>query len=115
MLANTLVVNGVTLLRVREGEFSSEYRKVTSTQEYRLHFRHTNVKPLSNGKVRDRHNVELVVTTFATPTAPEEVQKAYIVIEQSNDNTDSSVSANLMAVLGANELALLSSVHAWDS
>jgi len=115
MLANTLTVGGVTLTRIKEGDYSSEYRKVTATEEYRLIIRHSNAKPTPEGLARDRHNIELVITTFPTATAPQEVSKAYWVAEQNANNTSIWTSQSLLGFMTASDNAILTAVHGWDS
>lgn len=79
-------INGVTktLNRIRFDGYSSEYLLRTTTEEYRIFLRNSEVKskkvdPLMRGV--DRHNAEFVHTIFATASAPEIVRRAYIVYE----------------------------------
>jgi hypothetical protein len=79
-------INGVTktLNRIRYDGYSSEYLLRTTTEEYRIFVRNSEVKskkvdPLFRGV--DRHNVEFVHRIFATSSSAEIVRRAYCVHE----------------------------------
>lgn len=115
MLSNTLVVGGKLLTRIKEGDYSSEYRYVSSVEEYALFIRHSKAKPTPEGLDRDRHNVELVIRTFPTETTPLVVKKTYMVVEQNANDVITTCSFALLALLTSNENAILNAVHLWDS
>ncbi|UJQ85909.1 MAG: putative coat protein [Garnievirus faecadaptatum] len=92
-----LAINGVTktLNRIRFDGYSSEYLKRTSTEEYRIFVRNSDVKskkpdPLLRGV--ERHNVEVVHRIFATSTTPELVRRAYTVFEHYAGDDQTAVS-----------------------
>jgi len=81
-----VAINGVTktLNRIRYDGYSSEYLLFTSTEEYRIFIRNSEVKSKkvdSPFRGVDRHNAEFVHKIFATSTTPEIVRRAYIVFE----------------------------------
>lgn len=115
MLANTLTVNGKTLTKIKEEGYTSEYYFRDATEMYVLQVRHQKTKAKGDVPVKDRHNVELVVTTFATAEAPEVSQKAYLVVEQLPNNSAKTIPVALMAALSASTDALLVQVLGWES
>lgn len=60
-------------------DYGAEYYLRESLKSYRVRVRHSNAT--RNGLKYDRHNVECVVTTFATSTQPEYTHTAYFVVE----------------------------------
>jgi hypothetical protein len=88
LLANTLSLphaGGTIVLERRDDSapYTSVYSHMDTDREVRLTVRHTKTKT-----GRDRHNVELVRTTFATGTTPERVYKYYQVSEQQPGDLD---------------------------
>jgi hypothetical protein len=87
----TVTVNAVakSLVRIKEGNGSSEYWLREATQEFRLKIKHTSYTP-KGGILTDRHSVELTNVVYAvggsTPS-PERVRKIYTVIEHSRSDT----------------------------
>lgn len=74
----TLTVNSVAkvLNRINQDNYGSTYLLVDTLDEYRLNIRHTSSQPANvSGRV-DRHYVEVIHTTYATPTTPEIVRRA---------------------------------------
>lgn len=60
-------------------EYQAEYYLRESLVSYRVNVRHSNVT--KSGVIYDRHNIEVLVTTFAAGAVPESYHKAYMVIE----------------------------------
>lgn len=91
-----LSINSVTktLKRIRWDGYSSEYLLRSSTDEYRLFIRNSEVKskkpdPLLRSV--ERHNVEVVHRIFATSSSPEIVRRAYTVFENYAGDNQTSV------------------------
>lgn len=81
--------SSVTLTKINQDGYSSEYALKTSVYDMSMRIRHTKTKPTAGGTVYDRHNVELKSIVFATSTVPEFYRKAYFVIEcKPNDGAD---------------------------
>ncbi|DAD50567.1 TPA_asm: coat protein [ssRNA phage Zoerhiza.4_19] len=101
MLGNTLTftVNGsaVTLTRIRDDNYSSEYRLRTTTDEYRAFVRNSNYADKKRpGRSVDRHQIEFTREVF--PVAPATVsfiRKSYLTLE--NDKGDSVTEPVFMA------------------
>lgn len=115
MLANTLTFGGATLTKIQEGNYESEYFYRSTTDMYRLKVRHLEVKAKGVEPPKERHNVEVVRTVFATDTAPQKVDKTYIVIEQQSDSVSAELALLLMAMLSASSGAILTQIVGWES
>jgi len=91
MLGNTYVLGlasgSKTLPLVKQDGYSAEYSLRESLKSYRVVVRHSKVKK-PFGITLDRHNVEVLVTTFAAGAVPESTHKAYCVIEHSPGDTN---------------------------
>jgi hypothetical protein len=86
----SVTVNGVakSLVKIGQGEGSSEYLLRTSTDEYRLNIRNTTYTDKKRQVLIDRHNVELVHTVFpVAPATLSTVRKCYTVIENQRGDT----------------------------
>lgn len=101
MLGNTLTftVNGsaVTLTRIRDDNYSSEYRYRTATDEYRAFIRNTTYADKKRpGRSVDRHQIEFTREVFAVPPATVSfIRKSYLTLE--NDRGDSVTEPVFMA------------------
>lgn len=117
MFGNTLTMaaggGNVVLTRVNQDNYSSEYLYRSSTEQWRMRIRHTTVRKGSTS--RDRHNVELVQTVFATPTAAEIVRTAYFVFEQAQNDVSIDVPETLFEYAIATSSAFLTSLAKWES
>lgn len=70
----------ITLTKINQDNYSSEYLKRDSEESFRLRIRHTSSSKAGAEK-RDRHNVELVHTVYADGDVPEREDKAYFVMD----------------------------------
>lgn len=119
MFANTITIGfssgSVTLNRINQDQYSSEYMKRTATNQYTLKVRHSTSKATASKPAYDRHNVEIIVKTFAVDDTPEYDTKAYFVMEQlpSDDSIEvmDALADWAIATSGANLTALLG----WES
>lgn len=116
MRTMTMTFNGtpVTLNLITEGGYSSEYMTRTASEEYRLKVRHSKEKATKGGKALDRHNVELTVRTFGTPSAPESTTQTYFVV-RSDPDTNGVWSSHVAKALFALGSAKISDLVAWGS
>lgn len=114
MLAEPLVLphadGNISLVRINNDGFSSVYRYIDATQRVLVHVKHTTMK---NGK--DRHNVEVVQTVFATAEAVEVVRKTYIVFENDASDTDVKLLSALCGWLTASAAANTVKLFNWES
>lgn len=119
MFANTITIGfasgSVTLNRINQDQYSSEYMKRTATKQYTLKIRHNRSKATASRPAYDRHNVELIVKTFQDGDTPEYDTKAYFVMENlPSDDTIEVMDALAdwaIATSGSNLTALLG----WES
>lgn len=119
MFGTTLVLpllsGSLTLVKINQDGYSSEYRLGTSLMSVTAKIRHSKSGGTASKPAMDRHNFEVVRTTYATATVPEIVQKAYFVIEQSVND----VSFELMDAVADWAIATansnLVSLIAWES
>lgn len=84
MLGSTFVLGlaagNKTLPLIKQDGYAAEYYLRESLKSYRVSVRHSKVsKP--TGLIYDRHNLEILITTFVAGAVPESYHKAYCVIE----------------------------------
>lgn len=119
MLGNTLVLpqvgGDITLTKINQDQYASEYLFRDSLVQYRARIRHTTVPPKGSTPAKDRHNFEVVKTTFATDTVPESEQKAYFVLEQEPKNTSVALFDAMCDLSIATSNAFLISLIKWES
>lgn len=87
----TITIGGVavSLNKINQDGYSSEYLYRSATEEYRLFIRNTSGTNKAMGPVRvDRHNVELRHTIFAVaPSTTNTVRQVYFVINHQVGDT----------------------------
>jgi len=79
-----VTINSVAfnLVRINQDKYSSEYLLRASTAEIGLAIRHSKYTDRKRGVSIDRHNCELVSTSYAVaPSTTDLVRKVYFVIE----------------------------------
>lgn len=115
-------INGadVDLKMIAEGNYSAEYVKRTSTQEYRMQIRHSKEKGVGSAIGLDRHNVELKVRTYPTASLPAGREQTVYFVVRSDPNTDGTEAAELLAELSAfilnmGDLSLAQRLVNWES
>jgi hypothetical protein len=120
MLGNTLVLpqvgGDITLLKINQDGYSSEYLFRDTTGQYRAKIRHTTTKATTARPVAyDRHNVEVVQTVFAAGGVAEYERKFYFVIELKPGDTSVALADAVadLAILTSN--TFLKSLLAWES
>lgn len=69
----TITINAVAkvLNRINQDNYGSEYYLRSTLEEYRMKIRHSKEAPQADGRLYDRHNVEITHTVYATSTTPE--------------------------------------------
>lgn len=118
MLANTYVLDGtndLTVTRINQDGYSSEYLLVETLKETRLKIRHSKVKATATAVERDRHNVEVIQTVYAAAGVPEYIRKAYIVFEHKPGDTDLDVWKYVCAFCTESSFAKMTSLLSWES
>lgn len=118
MLANTYVLDGtndLTVTRINQDGYSSEYLLVETLKETRLKIRHSKVNATPTAIARDRHNVEVIQTVYAVGAVPEYVRKCYIVYECKPGDTDLDVWKYVCAFCTESSFAKMTSLLNWES
>jgi hypothetical protein len=121
MLGDTLTLphadGDIVCSKINQDAYSSEYLNRTATTETKVKVRHSNVKanPTTGSPAKDRHNVEVTQTIFATSEVAEYQRKFYVVVEQLPSDTDVKVADALCDWLIASADAKLVSLLGWES
>jgi hypothetical protein len=119
MLGNTFVLpqagGDITCTLVNQDAYSTEYRFVNSTDRYTVKIRHSEVKATPVYPQYDRHNVEVVRTTFAAGDVPESYFQFYFVIQCKPGTTSVALPDAVADKMIASSNALLSSLLQWES
>lgn len=84
----SVTINAVAkvLPKINQDNYGSTYKLFETTGSVELTIRHSKESPQKNGKVYDRHNLQLTQTIYATPTVPETVKIAYAVLRNLPDD-----------------------------
>lgn len=119
MLGDTLVLpllsGNVTVVKINQDGYSSEYLYSAPTYEYRVKVRHTKTGKDATGQSYDRHNFEATKTTFAAGAVPEFHLKFYFVIECLPGNTSFDLADGICDLAIASSDALLTKLMGWES
>jgi len=84
----SITINAIAkvLNRINQDNYGSEFYLRETLVSYRLKIRHSKVKAsVEKPYVQDRHNAELVITTFATSTVPQKASTYYTVMQVPED------------------------------
>lgn len=114
-LVITIAGNAKSLNKINQDNYGAEFLLRESLQEIRAKVRHSKMKPDANGVVYDRHNFEVVVTTFATTTLPQTHRKFYIVDESQESATDVDLPDAVADLMIASADAFLLKLNTWQS
>lgn len=119
MLGDTLVLplsgGNVTVTKINQDGYSSEYLYTTTTYEYRVRVRHTKTGKNADGLSYDRHNFEATKTTFAAGSVPESHLKYYFVLECLPGNTSVELADGICDLMIATSNAVLTKLLGWES
>jgi hypothetical protein len=119
MLQNTLVVavggTNITLTRIRDDNYSSEYRFRETAGEYRLFIRNSKYADKKRaGRNVERHNIEFTHEIYAVaPATVSTIRKAYLVLEADQGDTITDpplIAAGLCAFLTWSSNSILNAV-----
>lgn len=105
----------VSLVKINQDGYSSEYLFRDSEEVIRARIRHTTTRNGGGAGSRDRHNVEVVRTTFETSTNPERIEKAYFVMENSPSESSSGLMVALASWAAATSGSNLVKLENWES
>jgi hypothetical protein len=119
MLGNTLVLplssGNITLVKINQDGYSSEYLFRDADHQFTARVRHTKTTKTATRASYDRHNFEVVETIFADGDVAEYERKFYFVLEQLPQDP-SVVNADGVADLCiATSNAFLVALLGWES
>lgn len=119
MLGDTFVLpfgaTTVTLTKVNQDQYSSEYRFRDTIHQVIVKVRHSQTNIVQGAEKFDRHNIEVTQVVFATPTVAEVRRKTYIVWEHVPSDTVLVLVDGLSDWLIASTNANAAKVHNWES
>lgn len=119
MLGNTLVLpqidGDITLVKINQDSYSSEYLFRDATSQYRARIRHTKTAARNGRPAYDRHNFEVVQTIFASGEVAEYERKFYFVIEHLPNDTSVALADAVSDLSIATSDAFLKSLLGWES
>lgn len=119
MIGDTFVLpqagGDITLKKINQDEYSSEYMFRDSTSQYVVRIRHSKTKAVNGVPSKDRHNLEVVQTIFAAGEVAEYERKFYFVIEHKPGDTSVALYDAVAdkAILSTN--LLLTQLLGWES
>jgi len=119
MLGNTLVLpqvgGNITLIKINQDNYSSEYLFKDANTQYNAKIRHSRTKATALRPSYDRHNFEVVQTVYATGGNPEFQRKFYFVLEALASDTNVILADAVSDLAIATSNAFLVSLLAWES
>lgn len=119
MLGDTFVLpqvgGDITLKKINQDGYSSEYLFRDATNQYRVRIRHTKTNATSTRPSYDRHNVEVVQTIFAAGDVAEYERKFYFVLELKPGDTSVALADAMADKVIASSNALLVALVGWES
>lgn len=119
MLSNTLVLplssGNVTLVKINQDSYSSEYLFRDATSQFRARIRHTKMAAKNGKPAYDRHNFEVVQTIFAAGEVAEYERKFYYVVEHLPNDTSVVLADGISDLNIATANAFLISLLGWES
>lgn len=119
MLGNTLVLpqvgGNITLVKINQDSYSSEYLFRDATSQYRARIRHTKTVAKNGRPAYDRHNFEIVQTIFAAGEVAEYERKFYFVLEHLPSDGSVNLADAVADLCIATADAFLVSLVGWES
>jgi len=119
MLANPLVLpqvgGNISVTKINQDVYSSEYLFRNATSRYVAKIRHSKTKKGADGTEYDRHNFEVVQTTFAAGGVAEFERKFYFVYENLPGDTSVDLGDAIADLMIASSNAFLVSLQNWES
>lgn len=119
MLGDTLVLpqvgGDITLRKINQDGYSSEYLFRDSTSQYRARIRHSKTAATPNRIAYDRHNLEVVKTIFAAGDVAEYEQKFYFVIEHKPGDVPTPLVDAVADKIILTSNAIVTSLLGWES
>lgn len=94
------------LVRIKFDGYTTEYYLRETLVEYWIKVRHTDAKD-TVGTPQDRHNVELLMRTFATSSLPAYEEKVYFVFQANPGRSAIAIALALFAWANSTNLGKL--------
>lgn len=118
-IANPLVLpvsgGSITMPKINQDGYSSEYLFRDATHQYRAIIRHSRTKATATRPSYDRHNFEVVRTVWAAGAVAEYDQKFYFVIEQLSSDVGIAVGDAVADLLIASSNAFQLALLGWEN
>lgn len=105
----------ITFTRVNQDGYSSEWLSRQTLYQMRMKIRHSVVPAKGSEPAKDRHNVEVVKTVYATSTVAQYTEKVYLVFESIQSNSSVEFPNALANWLIASTNAQLTKLVNWES
>lgn len=119
MLADPLVLlttPNVSLKKINQDKYSTEYMFRDATSLYRAFVRHSKTKATATRPlVYDRHNFEVVQTVFAAGAVAEYERKFYFVMEMLPSDISTVLADGVADLAIASANAFLVQLSNWES
>jgi hypothetical protein len=119
MIGDTLVLpqtgGDITLKKINQDAYSSEYMFRNTTDQYIARIRHSKTKAQNGVPAKDRHNFEVVHTIFATSTVAEYERKFYFVIEHLSSDTSVALYDAVADKVILSSNAFVTQLLGWES
>lgn len=119
MIGDTFVLpqagGDITCKKTNQDAYSSEYMFRNATDQYIVRIRHSKTKAANGVPAKDRHNLEVVHTIFATSTVAEYERKFYFVIEHLPSDTSVALYDAVADKVILTSNLLLTQLLGWES
>lgn len=101
------------LVKINQDSFGSQYYLREAAEEFTLNCRHSQEGLLPDGSRFDRHNVEIIHTTFATDTSPERVRVSYAVFRNKRSDDYDEAVLSMVSLTSLLDEATIEELLAW--
>lgn len=98
---------------INQDGYGTEYYLREATQDFRVKIRHSREAKKADGRVVERHNVEMTRTVFGTSGDPDTVQQVYLVLRNDSRDVASDVAKIGEALSKLMVLARFEDLVAW--
>lgn len=114
-LVLTIAGVAISLNKINQDKYESEWFFQDSLTSYRAKIRHSRMKMEDDGRQKERHNFQIVKTTFATATAPQDVDEQSFTLVKYPGNVSVSVGLAVGVLCAASSGAFLTQLLQWQN
>lgn len=118
-IANPLVLpvagGSISMPKINQDSYSSEYLFRNSTEQYRAIIRHSKTKATATRPAYDRHNFEVIRTVWAAGGVDEYDEKFYFVMESLPSDAEIKVGDAVADLLIASSNAFQVALLGWEN